>query len=191
MPTPNSFRQNIREKARKAVNRKFERDAITDADLDDAVSEFTTDSYNEFFSDCRESGHPTERCGALWNRLKERGDVPTGGDGDGGSGATDSGPSDQMTTTEPPTPDPGAPEPETIDELEEALVDCDQVYLITQPGCPACQQAKEVLADWIDEGLVSVEDVQESDLGADIVVENDIGALPAMVMETDGERVTI
>lgn len=191
MARPNTFVQNVQDKARKAINRKFERESLTDADLDRAFGNFATHEYNAFFKDCRESGHPTERCGALWNRLKERGDVPTDDGPPRDDADAEAGVSADRVADGPPTPSPAAPEPETIDDLEAELAAADAVYLLTTTGCPSCAAAKDALKDWLDAGLVSEENVQESDLAADIVMEQGIDALPAMVLENDGERVTI
>lgn len=191
MARPNTFRQNVQEKARKAINRKFERASLTDGDLDRAFDAFATHEYNAFFKDCREAGHPTERCGALWNRLKERGNVPTPDPAAPDDPTDDADVSDDRVAAGPPTPDDGAPEPETLDDLEAELAEADAVYLITTTGCPSCAAAKDALKDWLDAGLVTEANVQESDLGADIVMEQGIDALPAMVIESDGERLTI
>lgn len=177
MPHPNSLRQAVREDAERAINRRLEQDMLDESDLDMAAEEWDLDEYESFFADCREAGHDTSRCGAIWTRLKERGDAPTGGTA-GDDMENDDAPEAAM---------PALPVPETIDELEAEFQDADNVHLLVTTGCPSCNQAKDALSDWIDDGLVDVANVQESDLAADIVIETGLDALPALVMENDGE----
>lgn len=177
MPKPNTVRQQVREDAERAINRRMEQQQLADDDLDRAAEEWDLSEYTAFFSDCREAGEPTSRCGAIWTRLKERGDVQTGDDGGDDAGNEDA----------PAAAMPALPVPETVDELEEELRNAERVHLLVTTGCPTCNQVKEELSDWIDEGLVEVQNVQESDLAADIVLETGLDALPALVMENDGE----
>lgn len=181
MPDPNTLRQNVREDAQKAINRRIERAKVTDADLDTARSEWDLSDYNSFVGDCTKTDRDMARCGAIWNLLKEAGDAPQGGTDDDA----------EETDLDDPDRMPATPGPETVDELEEELRAADQVYLIVTTGCPSCAQAKERLSDWIDEGVVQVEDVQESDKAADIVLETNLEALPALVIEHDGRLAAI
>lgn len=176
MPTPNTLRQNVREKTEKEINRRLERAKVTDEELDTARAEWTLSDYNSFVGDCTKSDRDMARCGAIWNLLKEAGDAPTGGDDDS---ADDSGVDDDRRL-------PAGPDPETVEQLEEEFRAADNVFLVTTPGCPSCAQAKEALSDWIDEGVIRVENVQESDKAADIVLETNLDALPALVIEHDG-----
>lgn len=191
MAHPNTFRTNVMDRARKAMRRSIERAELTDADLDAAFDDYPTDDYNSFFGACREAGHATERCGALWAVLKERGRVPTG------EPPSDMNPNDDIQTATGTTSDEGigrepvSSAPETVDDLEAQFREADQVYLITTDGCPSCAQAKEALADWIDTGMVQVENIQHSDLAADIVIDLNIEGTPTLVMENDGVRTEI
>lgn len=181
MAKPNTLFNNVKERAEKAVNRALERLDIDEAEIETAAEEFDLTNYNAFFADCRATDRTTQRCGALWSLLKERGAAPAGepDDTETATGTTD----DEETAREP-----AAPVPETIEQLEAEFHAADQVYLITTTGCPDCQQAKEALKTWIDQGIVEVLNIQESDLGADIVIELGIDATPELVMEHDGER---
>jgi len=181
MPKPNTLRQQVREDTERAINRRLEQQQLTEEAVDRALEEWETDSYEEFFADCRQAGEDTSRCGALWTRLKEMGDVPTdeGGDVDPGNDEA------------PAAAEPALPVPETVEQIEDAFVMADQAYLVVTTGCPTCNEAKEELSDWIDEGLLEVVNVQESDKGADIVMETGLDALPAMVIEEDDEYITV
>lgn len=191
MAQPNTLFNNVRERAEKAVNRALERQGLTDAEIDDASDEFATSTYNAFFADCRSAGKTTSRCGALWNALKERDLAPTG------PSAADIMDDDTTETATGTTDDtdvgrmPSTPGPETIDELEAEFRQADQVYLVVTSGCPSCNQAKEALSDWIDDGTIQVANVQTDDVAADIVIETNLDALPALVMEVDGRRAIV
>lgn len=178
---PNTLAQNVRERTRKIINQKLERQAVTDAALQTAIDDWDRSSYNAFFADCREAGRETARCGAIWNLLKEQGDAPTGGDESSADDASADAGEDL----------PAMPVPETIDDLEADLQEADNVYLVVTTGCPSCNQAKDALSDWIESGLVEVVNVQKSDLAADIVLDTGLDALPALAMETDGEFTAI
>lgn len=176
MARPNTTRQNVIEEAEKAINRRIERSRVDDADLDLARDEWALSDYNSFISDCTTTNRDMARCAAIWGLLKDAGDAPTGGDdGDDADGGSDT---DRRL--------PAGPDPETVDELEEELRAADNVYLVTTTGCPSCQQAKEALSDWIDNGIVTVADVQTDDTAAEIVMETNLDALPALVIEHDG-----
>lgn len=181
MAKPNTFRQNVREDAERAVNRALEQNNLDDDELETARSEWTKDSYDEFFADCRRAGKSTSKCGALWTRLKEMGEAPTGDDGGDEAGNPDA----------PAAAEPALPVPETVEEMEQAFMDADNTYLVVTTGCPVCNEAKEELSSWIDDGLVDVVNVQDSDLAADIVLETGLEGLPALVIENDGEYVPI
>jgi len=105
MPKPNTLRQQVREDTERAINRRLEQQQLTEEAVDRALEEWETDSYEEFFADCRQAGEDTSRCGALWTRLKEMGDVPTdeGGDVDPGNDEA------------PAAAEPALPVPETVE----------------------------------------------------------------------------
>lgn len=181
MATPNTIRQAVREEAARAINRRMEQTNLGESELETAIAEWDLSAYEKFFADCRSAGKSTSKCGAIWTSLKERGEAPAGGGGDGGS---DTGNQQEGTM-------PSVPVPETVDELEQQFLAADQVYLITTTGCPACEAAQEALEEWISDGTIEVLNVQESDKAADIVIETGLSALPALVMEEDGEFTTI
>lgn len=171
------FRDAIEDEMRDEVSRRIEQQAVTDDLLDEAAANWNTSDYNDFFADCRGAGHDTRRCGAIWGSLKDRGDVETGGSASSSSGSSGGG----------SAPMPSAPGPETVEQARDELKDADAVHLLVTTGCPTCQQAKEALGEWIEEGLVAVQNVQTSDKAADIILETGIDALPALVIENDGE----
>lgn len=177
MANPNTTRQKVREEAERAINRELERTQITDEEVETALSEWDVSAYEKFFADCREAGHDTSRCGAIWTTLKERGEIMSGNPDDDADQAEDT----------PMAAQPALPVPETIEELESELVDADNVYLLVTTGCPSCEQAREALSDWIDDGLVDVLNIQQSDTAADIVIETGLDALPALVLEDNGD----
>lgn len=177
MPSPNTFRQKVREDAERAINRRMEEQSIGEDALETAKDEWSLESYENFFGDCRSAGHDATRCGALWTQLKEQGEAPAGGEASDDAGNEEA----------PEAAMPALPVPETMDEMEEQLREAEGVHLIVTSGCPACNEVKDALSDWIDEGLVTVQNVQESDKAADIVIETGVEALPSLVMENDGE----
>lgn len=187
MAKPNTLRQNIRERGEKRMRRAIERNQIDETDLSLALSVYPTDTYNDFFGACREDGQTTERCGALWAVLKERGDVPTG------ETTTDMSDDDTTETATGRTDDTGvarepvSDEPETIDDVEQLISEADQGYLLVTDGCPDCNTAKQEMQDWIDSGFVEVLNIQTSDKAVDIVIDQNVEAVPVLVMEDDGE----
>lgn len=181
MARPNTLRQKVREEAEREINRRMEQRNLDDNDLDTAKEEWTLASYQEFFSDCREAGNDTSRCGALWSQLKERGDAPTEAGGEPDVGNDDA----------PASAQPALPIPENVEQIEDAITMADAVYLLTTTGCPTCAEVKEQLADWIDSGDVEVANVQESETAVDIVMETGIDAVPSLVLENDGEYITV
>lgn len=181
MPNPHTLRQKVREDAERAINRRMQQDQLDDDDLDRAVDEWDLNNYREFFSDCREEGTSTSRCGAIWTKLKERGDAPTKDDGDPDVGNDDA----------PASAAPALPIPENVEQIEDAITMADAVYLVVTTGCPTCNQVKEQLSSWIDSGDVEVANVQDSDKAADIVMETGLEAVPSLVLENDGEYITV
>lgn len=177
MARPNTIRQSVREEAARAINRRMEQTHLDESELELARSEWNLDSYNDFFSDCRTTDRSTSRCGAIWTTLKERGDAPTDGEDTAGEPSEDS----------PQAASPALPIPSTVEDMEEQFLAADAVYMVVTTGCPSCEQAKEALQDWIDDGTIEVTDVQTSDKAADIVMETGLDALPALVIESDGE----
>lgn len=174
MAGPKTLRQRVRERTRKAINRALERDQIAEEEVQAAADAFDLSDYNTFFGECREAGKTTERCGALWNRLKERGIVPTGTSSSAGGGST-------SRSGSPDTP------AADLDGLEDEIRGVDAAYLIVTDGCPSCAQAKEVLSGFIDAGTIEPVDPAESGLGADIVLETDLDQVPTLVVQDNGQ----
>lgn len=181
MAKPNTLRQKVREDAEREINRRIEQRVVSEAELDRAAEEWTLDSYEEFFGDCRRAGEDTSRCGALWTRLKERGDVTMNDDTEPDVGNADA----------PASASPALPVPETVEQIEDAFVMADQAYLVVTTGCPSCKQAEEELSDWIDEGLLEVINIQEDDIAADIVIETGLDQAPAIVIEEDDDFIIV
>lgn len=186
MASPQSFRQKVREEARKAINRAIERDEVTETEIEQARREFDLTNYQDFFANCRTLGKTTERCGALWNRLKELGEAPvpdeTSGEGSSNAATTSSRSGSGASAKQPS----GGTTATNLDELEDEMAGADAVYLVITSGCPSCTQAKQALKEFIDNGLVETVDPATSDIGADIILETDISALPTLVMENNG-----
>lgn len=191
MAQPNTFRNNVRERAQKEVNRRIERRKVGEDEIDEAADEFNLSGYNAFFADCRGAGKSTARCGALWALLKERGDAPTGDTSSSSSGGGGEQTASGTTDDEGVGRMPAQPGPETVEDLEAEFRSADQVFLVVMNNCPGCDQAEDALSDWIDDGLIEVVNVEEDDVAADIVIETNLDALPALVMETDGRRAIV
>lgn len=186
MAKPNTFRANVRERAQKAARRAIERSQVDETDLSLALSVYPTDTYNAFFGACREDGQSTERCGALWAILKERGRVSTGDTTT--DMTTDNGTETATgrTADEGIAREPVSEAPETIEDAEQAISEADAAYLIVTDGCPGCTEAKREMKDWIDAGFIEVLNIMTSDKAADIAIEEGLEALPILVLEDDG-----
>lgn len=74
------------------------------------------------------------------------------------------------------------PEPEAGGDLTERVAESDAVWMVTTTGCPGCMQAKDLLSDFIEEGLIEVKNIQEDDEGLDAVMEEELASLPQLVL---------
>ena len=69
------------------------------------------------------------------------------------------------------------------DSIQTQTSDVKNVYLITSTGCPSCDMVEREMKNDIDRGSIQVLNVQESDLGADLVIKLQIMEVPKMVYE--------
>jgi glutaredoxin len=66
----------------------------------------------------------------------------------------------------------------------------EDVYLLTEPACPACAMAKLALDEQIRAGNVEQLNIQESDRAAELLVDHGVVGVPAIVAVGDeGARV--
>lgn len=86
-----------------------------------------------------------------------------------------------------PEPEPVEEEPES--DLEDVdMVTYENIYLVTTTGCMGCEQAKDGLSEWIDDGTIEVIDIQESDLAADLAVDLGLTQAPSLVIEVEEDE---
>jgi len=69
--------------------------------------------------------------------------------------------------------------------LEEVVEDM-RVYLVSTPNCPGCLESKEFFQDEIDDGSITPVSIDD-DKGWEIIKTLELMAVPAIVVERDGE----
>jgi len=96
--------------------------------------------------------------------------------------------------------DDGGDDAVSLDGISEAEVEAvretltggtdEDVYLLTEPNCPACAMAKLALEEQIAQGNVEKLNIQESAQAAELMYGNNIMGVPAIVAQGDeGTRV--
>jgi len=76
---------------------------------------------------------------------------------------------------------------ENDEQKEDEDVEVGELVLITTTGCPGCEDAKEVLSEWIPD-VIEVLNVQESDRGLDLVMENELPMEAPMLLNVTGDK---
>lgn len=170
-------------------------DGVPPGRLDTAREVAETEGYTrmdfmQFQADLTGRGWSRDDAQAAWHTLRDEGVINGDGDGNGDGAGGGGGGTDR--TADPPQPTPDGPKadeepPDSVDELEARVRSADAVFLIVQPDCPTCGQAKEALSEWIDEGMVDVLNIQESDKAVDIAMAKELAELPALIVEDDDE----
>jgi hypothetical protein len=127
--------------------------------------EITKYDFITFRSMITDEGATDEQASEIWDRLREEDVIAEGTVDDAPRGG------------HPPAHEELGVDPDEVDRM----------VLLTEAGCPACQEAKDRLSEWIDDGLVEVHDIQESDEGVDIAMEEGIEGVPALLVDTGEE----
>lgn len=121
--------------------------------------------YIVFQSKMDKRGFSRQETKDVWDELRSEQIIPSPNDHEDSN----------VTENEPEPPELGNVDPADVKEL----------HLFVVEGCPACSKAKEQMSDVIENGDVTLQNIDESDDAADLALEWEIQQAPLLVAEME------